>query len=124
MTREELKQLLRMAMECYPYAKSKVEDPKALLDLWEITFAEWNATDVFKAFRYHVNHSKFFPTPADIKDAIPKGAVIYDDVPTTPRLEDNSTPYLTMDINFLDNIIDIEPDEQCLHCPKRYSCFP
>ena len=122
MTREELKQMLKMVMEVYP--NTKIKDAKATLDMWELVFGEREASEVFKGVRYHINHSKFFPTPADIKDAIPKGAVIYDDVPTTPRLEDKSTPYLTMDMNFLDNIIDIEPDEQCLHCPKRYSCFP
>lgn len=123
MTRDEIRQVLKMAIECYPSMKGKI-DAKATLDMWEMTFAEYEAKDVFKGVRYHINKSKYFPTPADIKEAIPKGAMLYDDVPAVPQIDAPKTSYIE-DVSFLDNIIDLnlEPDEQCKHCPKRYSCF-
>ena len=88
MTRDEIKNLLRMALECYPYYKDKIDDPKIVLDIWELSLSDRNATDVFKAFRFHINHSKFFPTPADIMEAMPKARIVYEDMPTTPQIGD------------------------------------
>lgn len=123
MTRDELRNILKMLTECYPNAK-KPTYPKLNLDMWEMAFGEYEAQDVFMAVRYHINHSKFFPTIADIKDAIPKGKMVYGQVPevAVKKIEAPDKSYLAEMVDY-DNIIDLEPDEQCKHCPRRYSCF-
>ena len=119
MTRDELRQVLKMVSKVY---NKNIDDPKTMLDIWEMTLGEYEATDVFKAVRYHINHSKWFPTPADIKEAIPRGQISYDDMPTVPQIDAPKTSYIA-DLSYWDNVLDLEPDESCKHCPKRFSCF-
>ena len=122
MTRAEIRDVLRMLLDCYPYMKKQVSDPKTMLDLWEITFAEYEATDIFKAVRYHINTSKFFPSIADIKEAIPRGQISYDDMPTVPQIDAPKTSYIA-DLSYWDNPLDLEPCEDCYKCPRLNKCY-
>ena len=123
MTREDIKNLLNMVIENYPYAKNHITDPKTTVDMWELAFAEYEATDVFKAVRLHINTSKFFPTPADILKAMPRAKIIYDDVPSAPMIDAPKTSYIE-DLTRFDDIVDIEPDgEHCTNCPRRKWCY-
>lgn len=122
MTREEVKSLLKIVFDVYPYVK--IEDPKAMVDTWEMMFADREATEVFKATRYHLAHSKFFPTPADIMEAITKASIIYDDVPTVPQIDAPKTSYIE-DNTDIDKLLDLntEPKGECINCPKRCLCY-
>ena len=77
MTRDEITSLLEMLVANYP--NTKIRDPKATADAWEMTLGMYQAESVFKAARYHMDTSSFFPTPADIKKKMVKAKLIYDE---------------------------------------------
>ena len=68
MTRQEVLALLDELMGAYPNAR--FQNPQATARIWEIVFSQDSAQDVCKAARYHITSCKFFPTPADIKEAM------------------------------------------------------
>ena len=77
MTRDEITSLLEMLVANYP--NTKIRDPKATADSWEMTLGMYQAESVFKAARYHMDTSTFFPTPADIKKKMVRAKLIYDE---------------------------------------------
>ena len=79
MTRDEITSLLEMLVANYP--NTKIRDPKATADAWEMTLGMYQAESVFKAARYHMDTSAFFPTPADIKKKMVIAKLIYDEPP-------------------------------------------
>ena len=125
MKREEIRDLLKMLMEFYPYYKSKVSDAKAMLDLWELFLGEYDAKDVYMAARLHMETNTFFPAVADIKDKMHRAKIIYDDVPTAPdRLIDASKTNYIEDLTAYDDLLDLDPDaEHCEKCPRKAYCY-
>lgn len=79
MTRKEITELLEIVISTYPY--TKVQDANAMVSAWELTLGDYSAESVYKATRLHMNTSKFFPTPADIKEKILKAEMIYTGTP-------------------------------------------
>ena len=76
MTRDEITKLLETLCTCYPYYK--VTDPKKTTDLWEMTLGSFTAESVYKAARLHMETSKFFPSPAEIRDKMVKASIAYE----------------------------------------------
>ena len=120
MTRDELRQTLKMVIEVYPYAKNKI-NPKETLDMWEMTFAEYEAKDVIMAVRYHIENKKFFPTPADIKDNMFRANLLYD-TSNMPLIDAPTTSYIE-DLTQYDDILDFEPDKKCYSCQRYSICY-
>lgn len=77
MTREETMRLLQFLAGCYP--NKKITDPKGMIDAYMLAFSDDDAGDIYKAARHHMMTNKYFPTPADIRDCLAKGRIIYND---------------------------------------------
>lgn len=75
MTKDEIVKLLSMMRSAYP--NTKIPDPSGIVSAWELSFGDEDATCVYMAARYHMKHSPFFPTVADIQKAIPRGQLLY-----------------------------------------------
>lgn len=75
MTREEIAKLLKTVSANYPYAK--IKDIKTLVDLWEMSFGDFEAEAVYKAARLHMETSEFFPSVADIKDKMTRARIVF-----------------------------------------------
>ena len=65
MTRDEIIALLSKIRGAYP--NTKITDAAGLVDSWELAFFGDDASEVYKAVRFHLNTSKFFPTVADLR---------------------------------------------------------
>lgn len=81
MTQQEIALLLEMMLNAYPMAANKITNPEATIQAWELAFGDEPSDRVYKAARHHMNTSKFFPTVADIRQAMNKGQLLYGDVP-------------------------------------------
>lgn len=86
MTRDEITKLLEFISAAYPHAIKNIKDPAAMATAWELALGDFEAGAVYKAARLHIATSKFFPSPADIRDKIIKAELIYNG-PTVPTLE-------------------------------------
>ena len=81
MTRKEIIELLRVIRAAYP--NTKITDAAGMVNAWELAFAEYDASVIYKAARHHMNTNKWFPTVPDIRKAISKGQMLYgEDQPT------------------------------------------
>ena len=85
MTRKEIKDLLGILLDAYPYMNGKINNPKGMLDNWEMIFGEYEADAVYKAARLHMATSSFFPAIYDIKEKINKASIVY--APEPPLLK-------------------------------------
>lgn len=65
MTREEVQILLQMLKTAYP--TQKVEDPKAMVQLWASMLYDMPKEIVFTATKAYIGSHKFFPTIAEIR---------------------------------------------------------
>lgn len=96
MTREETIKLLQFLKGCYPYVK--LEDPKGMIDAWQLAFYTEEAQDVYKAARLHMSKNKFFPTPADIKEGMNRAKLMYD-IASPVSLQAQNNPQLPSGID-------------------------
>lgn len=86
MTKEEIVKLLSMMRAAYP--NTKISDPSGTVAAWELAFGDESASAVYMAARYHMKHSPFFPTVADIVKSISRGQLVYGgQVPETKAIE-------------------------------------
>ena len=76
MSRDEITKLLELAVAAYPNTKNI--DAKAMVLAWEMAFGEEPAERVYKAMRFHINTSRFFPTIADIRKVMGRAESLYD----------------------------------------------
>ena len=75
MSRDEITKLLALAISAYPNTKNI--DAKAMVTVWEMAFGEEPAERVYKAMRFHINTSRFFPTVADIRNVMVRAEIVY-----------------------------------------------
>ena len=121
MIRADIIKLLKMVRDNYP--NTKIQDAKGTVDMWELAFSEYEATDVFKAVRLHINTSKFFPTPADVLKAMPKAKIIYSDNPSVPMIEAPEEARIVPD-DYMDDLLDLDIDHgHCDTCPRKAYCY-
>ena len=122
MTQEEITSLLEVLMNTYP--NTKIKDAQGMVNTWELAFGNMDADVVYQAARAHMDTSKFFPTPADIKSLLVKGQLLYD-APAAPnrQIEASLHNYTEDEINFLDNIVDTKPCQNCLKCDRYSICW-
>ena len=76
MERSEIVELLKVVSAVYPHAK--INDPKAMVTAWEMLLGEFSAESVYKAARLHMEKSKYFPSPSDIRDNIVRAKIVLD----------------------------------------------
>ena len=75
MNRDETSKLLELLYGAYP--NTKIRDPQSMLTTWELTLGDYSAESVYKAARLHMATSKFFPSPAEIRDKMVKADILY-----------------------------------------------
>lgn len=73
MNRVEAVKILAIVRACYPQVK--ILDAESMVNSWVWVLGEFDADLVLKAAQIHVSKSKFFPTPADIRENITRAAV-------------------------------------------------
>lgn len=86
MTHEEITDLLETILNAYPNVMKNITNPEAMIRAWEMAFGNDEAEKIYKAARYHMDHSKFFPTIADIRESIRMGEIVYGMPPEAPRI--------------------------------------
>ena len=84
MNRDETSKLLELLYGAYP--NTKIRDPQSMLTTWELTLGDYSAESVYKAARLHMATSKFFPSPAEIRDKMVKASILYER-PSMERIE-------------------------------------
>lgn len=75
MNKKDIAKLLAILRANYPY--TKIDNPEAMMCAWDMCLSEYSSVSVFNAVKLHMKTSKFFPTPADIIEKIPRADLIY-----------------------------------------------
>lgn len=83
MNRKEIVQILAVLRANYPNVK--IDNPSAMAKTWEMVLGEFSSAAVTESVKCHMSHSKFFPTPAEIRENIVRHKIVLE-VPTIPRL--------------------------------------
>lgn len=84
-SKEELKQIITFLSGAIPYNKNI--NIEAATQAWIIALGDYPAEDILKAVRFHINTSKFFPTPDDIIRNMARAKLVYQDAePETKAL--------------------------------------
>lgn len=79
MNREDTIKILSMVRANYPLVK--IQDPAATVTAWQMVLGEYSTDSILKAVKYHMNTSKYFPTPADIVSNITRAELLYTEQP-------------------------------------------
>ena len=74
MTKSELTQILAILRSNYPMIK--IENPKTMVETWYVTLGEFSGEAVLESAKCHMAHSKFFPTPAELRENIVRHKII------------------------------------------------
>lgn len=74
MTKSELTQILAILRSNYPMVK--IDNPKTMVETWFLTLGEFSGEAVLESAKCHMAHSKFFPTPAELRENIVRHKII------------------------------------------------
>lgn len=77
MNREDIIRLLGILSEAYP--NTKIKNASSMASTWEMCLEDYSAESVYKAARLHMSTSKFFPTPAEIRENIVRAEIVYNE---------------------------------------------
>ena len=106
MNREETIRLLGILSNAYP--NTNINDASSMASTWEMCLGEYPAEQIYKAARLHMETSKFFPTPAEIREKIVRAELVYRTPDTTKILEGESVKKLegkNAEITIIDDIL-------------------
>ena len=82
MNKKETAAILKILMAEYP--NTKVKDPGAMIDAWNLVLGEYPADLVGKAARLYMSQNRgFFPSAGEIKSRITRAELIYGTATTT-----------------------------------------
>ena len=103
MNKKETAQILAIVRTAYPNVR--IDNPAGTVQAWQMTLGEYSADSVMKAARLHMNTSKFFPTPADIREKIIRAELIYNEseielksiAPSNVKLIGTEIDYIAID---------------------------
>lgn len=74
MNKVEAAKILAVVKACYPQVK--IENAESMVNAWLWQLGEFDADIVMQAAKLHVSKSRFFPTPADIRENINRASVL------------------------------------------------
>ena len=77
MNKKETAQVLAILRTTYP--NTKIENAGAMTEAWYMCLGDLSAESVMKAARLHMETSKFFPTPAEIREKLVRAELVYRD---------------------------------------------
>ena len=75
MNKKECAQILAIVRAVYP--NTKIEDAAAMVEGWHMVLGDYPAATIMRAARLHMATSKYFPTPVEITEKIPRAELIY-----------------------------------------------
>ena len=110
MSEKECAQILSIIRTAYPAVK--IENAKGMVQAWLMSLGEFSANSVMKAARLHMETSKYFPTPAEIREKIVRAELIYNgsdldinriDATSVKQLEDPENKSQAVSDEYLDN---------------------
>lgn len=76
MKKSELTQILAILRSNYPNVK--IENPKTMMETWFLTLGGFTGEAVMESAKVHMAHSKFFPTPAELRENIVRHKIVTD----------------------------------------------
>lgn len=82
-TREEMESVMRYLDGAYPAANKR--NIEAGLDTWMYELGSYSFEDILKAVRFHVNTSKYFPSPSEIISKMARAKLVYQDAEPEPK---------------------------------------
>lgn len=84
MNSKEITQILAILRANYPNVK--IENPSAMVKTWEMVLGEFSTEAVMASVKSHMEHSRFFPTPAEIRENIVRHKIVLE-APKAPALK-------------------------------------
>ena len=90
--------------------QKKIENTEATVGVWMMSLGEFSTEAVLNSAKLHMASSKFFPTPAEIRENIVRHKIVLE-AKTVPRLESGQRAKVTAipdgmsEEDFLDSII-------------------
>lgn len=110
MNSKEITQILAILRANYPNVK--IENPSAMVKTWEMVLGEFSTEAVMASVKSHMEHSRFFPTPAEIRENIVRHKIVLE-APKAPALTSGKKAKCTaipdgMSDDFLDKFIEAQ----------------
>lgn len=85
MNKSDMAKILSILRANYPNVR--IENPEAMVKTWMLTLGEFSVQAVMKSAELHMKSSKFFPTPAELRENIVRSRIPSELPPTVPQLE-------------------------------------
>lgn len=83
MDKKDMARILAILQTNY---QKKIDNTEATVNVWLMTLKDFSADAVLKSAMLHISNSKFFPTPAEIRENIVRSRIVLTES-KTPRLE-------------------------------------
>ena len=74
--------------------QKKIENTEATVGVWMMSLGEFSAEAVLNSAKLHMANSKFFPTPAEIRENIVRHKIVLE-ARTVPKLESGQKAKVT-----------------------------
>lgn len=74
MSRKEVLRLLEMLYAAYP--NTRIASPCLTANVWEEALKHYDAKEIYLCAKYHIENNKFFPSPSEIINIIPRVLMI------------------------------------------------
>ena len=75
MSRKDVLMLLEMLFAAYPYVK--ISNPERTAKVWEEVLKDYDEKEISLSAKFHIENNKFFPTPAELIEHLPRVRIIY-----------------------------------------------
>ena len=85
MNKSDMAKVLSILRANYPNVR--IENPEAMVKTWMLTLGEFSVQAVMMSAELHMKSSKFFPTPAELRENIVRSRILNELPPTVPQLE-------------------------------------
>lgn len=112
MNKSDMAKILSILRANYPNVR--IENPEAMVKTWMLTLGDFSTEAVMKSAELHMKHSKFFPTPAELRENIVRSRIPVELPPTAPMLISGKKARCTAipdgmsEEEFLDSLIDYQ----------------
>ena len=83
MDKKDMAKVLALLQTNY---QKKIENVEATVGIWMMTLGEFSAEAVLESAKLHMETSKYFPTPAEIRQNIVRHKIVLE-AKTVPRIE-------------------------------------
>lgn len=109
MNKSDMAKILSILRANYP--NIRIENPEAMVKTWMLTLGEFSVQAVMKSAELHMTHSKFFPTPAELRENIVRSRIPLEPPSPVPKLNSGKRAKCTAipdgmsEEEFLDSII-------------------